>query len=78
MKLFRKTPPDSSTAFRLPKEMLSTIDTICNDLYLTRSQPFRRSVTEFIKSLGHERNVFTGTNRCPNTQTRAKMARRTL
>ena len=57
MKLFRRTPPNSSTAFRLPKELLSTIDTICNELDLTRSQLFRRSITEFIKSLGHERNV---------------------
>ena len=57
MKLFRRTPPDSSTAFRLPKELLASIDSICNDLDLTRSQLFRRSVTEFIKSLGHERNV---------------------
>ena len=55
MKLFRRTPPNSSTAFRLPKELLSTIDSLCNDLDLTRSQLFRRSVTEFIKSLGHER-----------------------
>ena len=57
MKLFRTTTPNSSTAFRLPKELLSTIDTICNDLDLTRSQLFRRSVTEYIKSLGHERNM---------------------
>ena len=57
LKLFRRTPPDSSTAFRLPKELLASIDSICNDLDLTRSQLFRRSVTEFIKTLGHERSV---------------------
>ena len=57
MKFFRRTPPDSSTAFRLPKELLSTIDSICDEMDLTRSQLFRRSVTEFIKSLGHERKV---------------------
>jgi metal-responsive CopG/Arc/MetJ family transcriptional regulator len=57
LKFFRRTPPDSSTAFRLPKELLSTIDSICDEMDLTRSQLFRRSVTEFIKSRGHERNV---------------------
>ena len=47
----------SSIAFRLPKELLASIDLICNEFDLTRSQLFRRSVTEFIKTLGHERNA---------------------
>ena len=62
MKLFRRTPPGSSTAFRLPKELLASIDSICSDLDLTRSQLFRRSVIEFIKTLGHERGAQAQSN----------------
>jgi metal-responsive CopG/Arc/MetJ family transcriptional regulator len=41
---------DSSTAFRLPKGLLATIDAICEKQDLTRSQLFRRSVTQYLKS----------------------------
>jgi Ribbon-helix-helix protein, copG family len=44
------TLSDPSTAFRLPKAMLATIDTICETQDLTRSQVFRRSITECLKS----------------------------
>lgn len=54
MKLFRQVD-DAHTAFRLPKDLLATIDTICNDLDLTRSQLFRRSITEYLKARAYER-----------------------
>ena len=62
LKLFRRTPPDSSTAFPLPKELLASIVSIYNDLDLTRSQLLRRSITEFIKTLGHERGAQAPSN----------------
>ena len=40
--------PDSSTAFRLPKQLLAKIDGICDELDCTRSQLFRRSIKEYI------------------------------
>jgi len=44
------TLSDPSTAFRLPKAMLAIVDTICEKQDLTRSQLFRRSITEYLKS----------------------------
>ena len=41
-----------STGFRLPQTMLATVDTICAQQDLTRSQVFRRSILEFIKRQG--------------------------
>ena len=41
---------DPATAFRLPKTILATIDLICAKQDLTRSQVFRRSVVEYLKS----------------------------
>ena len=41
---------DPATAFRLPKTILATIDLICAKQDLTRSQVFRRSVMEYLKS----------------------------
>jgi hypothetical protein len=55
LKVFRQTPPDAHAAFRLPKELLVTIDAICSELDLTRSQLFRRSITEYIKTRAYER-----------------------
>ena len=40
--------PDFTTAFRLPKQLLEKIDGICEQLDLSRSQFFRRSVKDFI------------------------------
>jgi metal-responsive CopG/Arc/MetJ family transcriptional regulator len=57
MRLFRKEPPDSRTGFRLPRELLASIDAVCNEQDLTRSQVFRKCVTQFIKSVGDNRNV---------------------
>jgi hypothetical protein len=51
MNLFRTTSTDAASAFRLPKELLAAIDAACNELDLTRSRLFRRSVTEFLKSM---------------------------
>jgi predicted transcriptional regulator len=53
--MFRTSHPDSSAAFRLPAELLAIVDTLCGDLDLTRSQLFRRSVTEYIKTHDHDR-----------------------
>jgi predicted transcriptional regulator len=41
---------DPATAFRLPKRILATVDEICAREDLTRSQVFRRSVMEYLKS----------------------------
>jgi predicted transcriptional regulator len=49
LRVFHQNPPDAHTAFRLPKELLAKIDTICEELDLTRSQLFRRSIAEYIK-----------------------------
>jgi predicted PolB exonuclease-like 3'-5' exonuclease/predicted transcriptional regulator len=38
-----------SAGFRLPQTMLATVDSICAQQDLTRSQVFRRSIMEFIK-----------------------------
>jgi hypothetical protein len=43
-------PCDPSTGFRLPKPMLATVDSICAKHDLTRSQLFRRSITEYLKN----------------------------
>jgi len=52
-----RTPPDASTAFRLPKEMLETVDLLCRDFDVCRSQIFRRSLSAFIKSVQDQRGV---------------------
>jgi predicted transcriptional regulator len=41
---------DPATAFRLPKAILATVDTICAREDLTRSQVFRRSVMQYLKN----------------------------
>jgi len=41
--------PDSSTAFRLSKGLLATIDAFCEQQDLTRSQLYRRSISEYLK-----------------------------
>ena len=41
---------DPSTAFRLPKMVLATVDSICAEQDLTRSQIFRRSIMEYLKN----------------------------
>ena len=41
---------DPSTAFRLPKIVLATVDLICVEQDLTRSQMFRRSIMEYLKN----------------------------
>jgi metal-responsive CopG/Arc/MetJ family transcriptional regulator len=41
---------DPSTAFRLPQAVLATVDSFCAKQDLTRSQIFRRSVVEYLKS----------------------------
>jgi predicted transcriptional regulator len=41
---------DPATAFRLPQTILATVDAICAREDLTRSQVFRRSVMQYLKS----------------------------
>ena len=41
---------DASTAFRLPQGLLATVDVVCDQQDLTRSQVFRRSITEYLKN----------------------------
>jgi predicted transcriptional regulator len=41
---------DPPTAFRLPKQILATVDAICAREDLTRSQLFRRSVMQYLKN----------------------------
>ena len=46
----KSTKPNSSTAFRLPQDLLATVDMVCDQQDLTRSQVFRRSITEYLKN----------------------------
>jgi metal-responsive CopG/Arc/MetJ family transcriptional regulator len=48
---------DAHTAFRLPQELLATIDNLCDQLDLTRSQLFRRCVMEYLKKRSHDRTL---------------------
>ena len=57
MKSFHSSPPDSRTGFRLSKELLSSINSICEKMDLSRSQLFRKSINQFIKSLGDQHDV---------------------
>jgi Ribbon-helix-helix protein, copG family len=41
---------DPSTGFRLPQPVLATVDSICAKQDLTRSQVFRRSIMEYLKT----------------------------
>jgi|HubBroStandDraft_4_1064222.scaffolds.fasta_scaffold1654867_1 hypothetical protein len=45
-------PARSSTAFRLPTSLLQVIDKWCGDNDITRSQFFRRCISDRVKSLG--------------------------
>ena len=45
-----KAKSNSSTAFRLPQGLLATVDMVCDKQDLTRSQVFRRSITEYLKN----------------------------
>lgn len=55
MRVLHQKSPDAHTAFRLPKELLAKIDTLCDELDLTRSQLFRRSIAEYISAYVSER-----------------------
>jgi metal-responsive CopG/Arc/MetJ family transcriptional regulator len=57
MRIFRKAPPNSRTGFRLPRELLDSIDAVCSQQDLTRSQVFRKCVTQFINGVAENRNV---------------------
>ena len=45
---------DASTAFRLPQMLLATVDSLCAKQDLTRSQVFRRSIIEYLKTQDFE------------------------
>jgi hypothetical protein len=51
--------PDIRAGFRLPRELLASIDAVCHELDLTRSQIFRKCVTQFIKSLAEHDHLHT-------------------
>jgi predicted transcriptional regulator len=53
----RRIPPSAHAAFRLSKDLLATIDIICGEFDLTRSQLFRRSVAEYIRKRGYDRDL---------------------
>jgi hypothetical protein len=40
--------PDPQTAFRISRGLLATVDAICEQEDLTRSQVYRKSLTEFL------------------------------
>jgi metal-responsive CopG/Arc/MetJ family transcriptional regulator len=42
LKIFYHTPPGRSAAFRLPKDLLKTLNEICAELDCNRSQLIRR------------------------------------
>jgi hypothetical protein len=48
VKLIGGEKTDCFTAFRVSKSLLAQIDKACEELDLTRSQLFRRSVEEFL------------------------------
>jgi predicted transcriptional regulator len=54
---FHSKSTDAHAAFRLPKDVLTIVDDICIELDLTRSQIFRRSIAEYIKTRGYQRDV---------------------
>jgi hypothetical protein len=39
-----------SSAFRLPQAVLEKVDQVCDQQDMTRSQVFRRSIVQFLKS----------------------------
>jgi predicted transcriptional regulator len=54
---FNSKPIDAHAAFRVSKKLLATIDEICMEFDLTRSQIFRRSIAEYLRSRGYERDL---------------------
>jgi predicted transcriptional regulator len=50
LKLIQPLKTNALSAFRLPKNVLATVDQVCDQQDLTRSQVFRRSVMEFLKN----------------------------
>jgi hypothetical protein len=50
VKLVSAEMTDCFTAFRVSKSLLAQIDKACQELDLTRSQLFRRSVDEYLKA----------------------------
>jgi metal-responsive CopG/Arc/MetJ family transcriptional regulator len=57
LRLFRSTPPNKHTAFRLSQELLATIDSLCDQLDITRSQFFRHALTDRVKTYTCEQNI---------------------
>jgi predicted transcriptional regulator len=49
LKLLNQQRPDRLTAFRLPRALLETVDSLCEQQDVTRSQFFRRCIVQFIK-----------------------------
>jgi len=53
---FHAKSTDAHAAFRVSKDLLALVDEICIELDLTRSQIFRRSIAEYIKACGYQRD----------------------
>jgi predicted transcriptional regulator len=54
---FPSQSADAHAAFRVSKDMLAIVDEICIEHDLTRSQIFRRSIAEYIRARGYQRDV---------------------
>jgi len=54
---FHTKATDAHAAFRVSKHLLAMVDEICAELDLTRSQIFRRSIAEYLKTRGYERDL---------------------
>jgi hypothetical protein len=50
VKLIQPLKTNALSAFRLPQNVLATVDQVCDQQDLTRSQVFRRSIKEFLKN----------------------------
>ena len=48
MKQVHQTRSDQLTSFRLPKTLLRTVDSLCEEQDVTRSQFFRRCIVAYI------------------------------
>jgi hypothetical protein len=47
MKFLNQQRPDRLAAFRLPATLMQTVDAICKNQDITRSQFFRRCIVEY-------------------------------
>jgi predicted transcriptional regulator len=48
---------DAHAAFRVSRDLLAIVDEICIEHDLTRSQIFRRSIAEYVRARGYQRDT---------------------